>query len=176
MARRRQRIRTDKDRARDRRRRANFTEAQREKKRQQDRKYSVAHPLRILLSDAKRRAKRVGVEFDLMESDFDLPLPTHCPILGIPLQYAGNGKGRQTDSSATIDKIDNDRGYITGNVLICSWKANRMKSDAGADELLALGNFYRRGENSNDLLYFATTIPKAPLQENELCDFYWKAK
>jgi len=84
MARRRQRIRTDKDRARDRRRRANFTEAQREKSRQQSRKYKAAHPLRILLSDAKRRAKRVGVEFDLLESDFDLPLPTHCPILGIP--------------------------------------------------------------------------------------------
>jgi len=54
------------------------------------------------------------VEFDLLESDFELPLPTHCPILGIPLTYAGNGKGRQTDASATVDKIDNDRGYIKG--------------------------------------------------------------
>ena len=144
-ARRRQRIRTDKDRERDRRRRANFTEAQREKSRQQSRRYKATHPLRILLSDAKRRAKRVGVEFDLLESDFDLPLPTRCPILGIPLTYGGNGTSRQSDSSATIDEIDNDRGYLKGNVLICSWKANRMKSDASADELLRLGNFSKRG-------------------------------
>jgi len=85
------------------------------------------------------------VEFDLLESDFDLPLPTRCPILGIPLTYGGNGTSRQSDSSATIDEIDNDRGYLKGNVLICSWKANRMKSDASADELLRLGNFSKRG-------------------------------
>jgi len=97
-------------------------------------------------------------------------------ILGIPLTYAGNGKGRQDDNSATIDKIDNDRGYIKGNVLICSWKANRLKNNASAHELLALGDLYRRGEKSNALLYFTTTIPQAPLQENELCDFYWRAK
>src|SRR5260370_2301924 len=64
MARRRQRIRTDKDRERDRRQIANLTEAQREKKRQQSRKYKATQPRRILISDAKRRAKRAGVEFD----------------------------------------------------------------------------------------------------------------
>jgi len=138
---RRQRIRTDNDRERDRRRIANFTEEQRE--RQVSRKYKATHPLRILLCDAKRPAQRKGVEFNLLESDFDLPLPTRCPILGIPLQYAGNGKGRQDDNSATMDKINNDQGYVRGNAIIVSWKANRMKSNATTDELLALGRFYK---------------------------------
>jgi len=138
---RRQRIRTDNDRERDRRRIANFTEEQREHKRQVSRKYKATHPLRILLCDAKRPAQRKGVEFNLLENDFDLPLPTHCPILGIPLQYAGNGKGRQDDNSATMDKINNDQGYVRGNAIIVSWKANRMKSDAGADELSGWGVF-----------------------------------
>src|SRR6266852_3115250 len=64
-------------------------------------------------------------------------LPTHCPILGIQLHYGGNGKGRQDDNSATIDRIDNARGYIRDNVLICSWRANRIKSDETADRQIA---------------------------------------
>ena len=41
---------------------------QREHKRQVSRKYKATHPLRILLCDAKRRAQRKGVEFDLLEA------------------------------------------------------------------------------------------------------------
>ncbi len=102
------------------------------------------------------------MEFNLLESDFDLPLPTHCPILGIPLTYAGNGKGRQDDNSATIDKINNGQGYVRGNAIIVSWKANRMKSNATTEELLALGRFYKRGSSANSLLYFTTIIPELP--------------
>jgi hypothetical protein len=130
--------------------------------RKQKKIYKATYPLRILLSHAHRRSKKANIPFDLVESDFDLPLPTYCPILGIQLNYGGNGKQRADDNSATIDRIDNSLGYIKGNVLICSWKANRMKSNASADELLALGNFYKRGSSANSLLYFTTTIPQAP--------------
>jgi len=40
--------------------------------------------------------------------------------------------------------INNYKGYIKGNVIIVSWKANRLKWDASKDELLKLANFYKR--------------------------------
>jgi len=87
-------------------------------------------------------------------------LPTHCPILGIQLHYGGNGKGRQDDNSATIDRIDNARGYIRDNVLICSWRANRIKSDGTADRQIA--QFFCRSLSANNLLHSTSTVINAP--------------
>ena len=79
--------------------------------------YKSRHPLRELLRWARQRAEREGIEFTLTESDFD-SLPTHCPILNIKLNYAGSGTGRPSDSSPTLDRVDNTKGYVGGNVLI----------------------------------------------------------
>jgi len=50
------------------------------------------------------------------------------------LNYGGNGKQRANDNSATIDRIDNGLGYVKDNVLIVSWRANRLKSDGTAED------------------------------------------
>lgn len=39
------------------------------------------------------------------------------------------------DNSASIDRIDNDKRYVKGNVWIISTKANRIKSNATLAEL-----------------------------------------
>lgn len=124
--------------------------------------YRARFPLRELIRFCKSRAKKSRTPIDIEEADFD-HLPTHCPILGVPLRYGGNGKGRQDDNSATIDRIDNSKGYVKGNVLIVSWRANRLKNDANAEELLRLGRFYQRDSTSDGLLYFTTFIPEAPI-------------
>jgi hypothetical protein len=73
------------------------------------------------------------------------------------LNYGGNGKGRQDDNSAAIDRIDNGLGYVRDNVLICSWRGNRLKNDTSAGELLLLGNFYQRGATANTILHFTSS-------------------
>jgi hypothetical protein len=45
------------------------------------------------------------------------------------------------DKKPTLDRINNDEGYIRGNVAIISFRANRIKSDASADELQAIANY-----------------------------------
>ncbi len=84
----------------------------------------------VLLNSAKNRALKYNLEFNLQLSD--IVLSEFCPILGIKLQ---KNFGRAKDSSYSLDRIDNARGYIKGNVIVISWKANRLKSDGTIEEI-----------------------------------------
>lgn len=91
---------------------------------------------------AKRRAKAKGLEFSVSIDDI-MPLPEKCPVLGIQLNYYGakrsNGVGGGfIDDSPTVDRIDSTKGYVSGNVRVISWRANRLKSDANIEELRAI--------------------------------------
>lgn len=88
-----------------------------------------------LIPCRKAKAKRSGLPFAITLADLE-PLPTHCPVVGIELCY-GNKK-RLADNSASIDRINPKLGYVPGNVRIVSHRANRLKSDATAEELAAL--------------------------------------
>lgn len=87
----------------------------------------------------RNNAKQRGIEFDLTISDL-YPLPEVCPVLGIPLSYE-NGSG-YTDNSMSIDRVDPKRGYVRGNIVLVSQRANRIKNDATVDELLKVAAFY----------------------------------
>lgn len=92
-------------------------------------------PIGALLRLAKIRAKYRGLVFDVALSDLE-PLPTHCPVLGIPLLYTGTLRDRP--SWASLDRIDNSKGYVRGNVRIISYRANSLKSDATPTEMALL--------------------------------------
>lgn len=85
---------------------------------------SYVKPLKELIRKAKRRAIERNLEFDICEGD--LTIPSHCPVLGIPLKKS---EGFSSDGSPSLDRIYPNKGYTKDNVRIISWKANRMKSD-----------------------------------------------
>jgi hypothetical protein len=96
-------------------------------------------PRRTLLQSAKGRAKAKGVPFDLEAED--ITVPTHCPALGIPLWP---GVGKVSDHSPTLDRLQPAKGYVRGNVIVVSMRANRIKTDATIDELEAIASFFAR--------------------------------
>lgn len=99
-----------------------------------------ANTERLLLVNAKSRAKRSGLDFDLVLGD--LHIPHLCPALGIPLfKKAGRGGG---PNSPSLDRIDSSRGYVKGNVVVVSWRANSLKKDATPDELERIASFFRQ--------------------------------
>lgn len=101
--------------------------------------WNQGNPLRVMLSNAKLRAKKYNREFSITLSD--LVLPETCPILGIPLEFSLD---RAKANSPTLDRIDNTKGYIPGNVWIISRRANMMKNDASTDELLVFAEWVTR--------------------------------
>lgn len=56
----------------------------------------------------------------------DVEFPTFCPILGMKLDYSG---ARVKENSPSFDRVNPKRGYVKGNVIVCSWRANRIKND-----------------------------------------------
>lgn len=94
-------------------------------------------PRRELLRNAKQTARRKGLPFDLTVND--ITMPEFCPAIGVRLV---KGVGIRTDSSPSIDKIVPALGYVRGNVVVVSWKANRIKNDATIAELIRVAKFY----------------------------------
>jgi hypothetical protein len=85
---------------------------------------------------AKRRARMAGVPFTITEAD--LVIPTHCPALGLPLAH---GEGKIDGASPSLDRIRPELGYVKGNVVVISERANRIKTDAASAEILAVGRW-----------------------------------
>lgn len=81
----------------------------------------------ILVNSARDRARSKKVPFDLTAQD--IIIPEVCPYLKTPFK-----KG--TRYAASLDRIIPNLGYVNGNIEVLSLKANCMKSDASAAELL----------------------------------------
>lgn len=80
--------------------------------------------LRLTKSSARNRNKEHSLTID------DIILPKKCPILNKEFIL---GDFKYTYS---VDRIDNNKGYIQGNIRIISNLANSMKRNATNEELL----------------------------------------
>lgn len=78
---------------------------------------------------AATRAKKKGIVFDLKPED--IVIPDVCPVLGIKME-----RGGAQWNSPSLDRFDNSKGYTPDNVRVISSRANQIKSDATAEELL----------------------------------------
>lgn len=86
---------------------------------------------------AKGRAIKFGLPFSL--SVEDIQVPEFCPVLGIRLV---RGKGKPHDNSPSLDRIVPNKGYVRGNVIVISRRANQIKSNAHPGELALVASFF----------------------------------
>lgn len=96
-------------------------------------KWQKQNPERILMYSAKQRAKKNNLPFNL--SIEDIIIPEKCPLLGIDLILDND---RTQPDSPSLDRLIPDLGYVKGNVLVVSHRANTIKNNATPDELLLL--------------------------------------
>ncbi|BBA65605.1 hypothetical protein [Xanthomonas phage XacN1] len=95
---------------------------------------------KLLWSQLKASAAKRGIPFELTPTDIDeIGIPITCPILGIPLYFH---REKVQDNSISFDRIDSTKGYSLDNVIVVSYRANRLKSDASLDELRRIADFY----------------------------------
>ena len=90
-----------------------------------------------LFLSVRSNAKRRGIAFAVAEHE--VPWTDVCPVFGVPI---GPRVGKPADDSASIDRKDNSRGYVPGNVVVVSYRANRIKNDATVAELKRIVTFY----------------------------------
>lgn len=92
--------------------------------------YRQANPAMTMLKKARARSMESGMECTITGAD--ITIPTVCPVLGIPLIKT---RGTVSPGTPSLDRIDNSRGYVPGNIRVISYRANSLKSDASAEEL-----------------------------------------
>ncbi len=100
-----------------------------------------------LLGSAKRRIKKSKLELNINLNYIRSiwPLDNRCPILEEKFVF---GKNVVNDFSATIDRIDNSKGYIKGNIRIIANKANVVKNKASLEELEFMLKNWEEMENN----------------------------
>ena len=95
--------------------------------------YFENSPQKRLLWAARKRSKVKGIDFNIEESD--IIIPESCPLTGIKL-LPHVPRGNRRDQVMSLDRIDNSKGYVKGNIWVISHLANTMKSNASQEILL----------------------------------------
>ena len=93
---------------------------------------------RVMYDRAKSRAKKYNIQFNIYPED--IIIPEFCPVLGIPIF---RGDGIISDNTPSLDKIIPSKGYVKGNVIVISFKANRIKSDANYEDIQKVANWLK---------------------------------
>lgn len=107
-----------------------YREDNKEKRIQYSKDYREKYLERVLFQNAKKRANKKGIAFEITEQD--IVIPEYCPYLRCKIEKV---KGDRT-LSPSLDRIVPSLGYVKGNIQVISDKANRMKNDATQDELV----------------------------------------
>jgi hypothetical protein len=94
--------------------------------------------LQEVLRGAWRRAKEQKVPLPDFKEDYLmnlLPLDMKCPVFGITMKW--NYESSKYDSPA-LDKIVPALGYVQGNVIFISERANRMKNNGTPEQIIGV--------------------------------------
>ena len=89
-----------------------------------------------MLIRARSRAKKRGLECTITIEDVKAAWPGDgcCPVYGMEL-VRNFGRRHASPESPSLDRIDNTKGYIPGNVWVISLMANGTKQDLSLEDL-----------------------------------------
>ena len=116
----------------------NYYEKNKEARRAYQTAYTNASPerhLRLLWLQARARCRKTGREFSIPFEE--LVVVTHCPLLELPLDWCKHGRGNKkiNPASPSLDRVDSQKGYVSGNVRVISYLANMMKASATGTQI-----------------------------------------
>ena len=115
--------------------------------------WRIANPKKSWATNAKHsarsRAKVRGIECSITQEYIYSIAPDRCPVFNTPFIFTGNKV--QNSESPSIDRIDVTKGYIEGNIVIISMKANSIKNAYKADDIAKVSKWLKGIENGKRL-------------------------
>jgi hypothetical protein len=110
--------------------------------------YHIRKRMSWNLQSAKSRCKDSDIPFDIEVEDL-LPFPLYCPVLGIQLDWLADSRSG-VDNSPSLDRLDPKTGYVRGNVMIISNRANRIKNDASLEEVMQVARWLEKQKDAQE--------------------------
>lgn len=103
-------------------------------------KWTMANPFKDVVIRTRLRAKKRGLDCNLTEEHLNSIWTGVCPVFGTTLSFDKRERGAEKHTKdfrngASLDRKDNTKGYIIGNVQWISNLANTMKCEATSNEL-----------------------------------------
>lgn len=114
-----------------------------EYQRQNAAEYRKKFPIQNMYHNALNRARKKGLPFNLTKEYLEGIMTYTCPVLGIPLVFGGPSR----EDSPSLDRIVPELGYVVGNVIVISNKANSIKNSASASEIRKVAQWLEDNEN-----------------------------
>jgi hypothetical protein len=106
----------------------------------------MSRPFCKTLRGAKRRAKDRDLPFSITEEYLESIWTGVCPVFQTRLNLPGHEGRERTATKPSLDRIVPDKGYIPGNVIWISLRANQMKSDGTSEELFRVAEWLQQTE------------------------------
>jgi len=105
--------------------------------------YVKLQHLKAYLGNARARAIRDNIPFNLVLQDLEDIATDQCPIFHTPFVWgqSGLGKGKTRPDSPTLDRVLPELGYVKGNVVFLSYRANRIKDNGTMQEHYDIADF-----------------------------------
>ena len=102
-------------------------------------------PVNFALGKARRRALGKNVPFNLTVSYLKDIYPANnlCPVFDILLEWGGGSDETSRNNSPSLDRIIPELGYVEGNVVWISNRANILKRDASWEELQKVASWLK---------------------------------
>ena len=91
-----------------------------------------------MLQHARNRAELYNRDFEITVDD--IYIPKTCPVLGMKLVHGWE----DDENSPTLERIDNNKGYLKENIMVVSALSNRIKNSATPKQILTVGWFYKK--------------------------------
>lgn len=103
---------------------------------------TVRGHLRYFLRDARRRAKKKNLPFDIDLDYLESLVVDKCPVFNTNFSFGLDGSGLKP-TSPSLDRFVPELGYVKGNLSFISHRANSIKHNASVDDLEKLINWMR---------------------------------
>jgi hypothetical protein len=108
--------------------------------------YGMGRPFYALLNTARKRAKDRDLPFSITEEYLESIWTGVCPVFQVRLDLPSHGGNALSPTKPSLDRLVPDKGYIPGNVIWISFRANTIKSDANSEEVQAVATWLQQTE------------------------------
>jgi hypothetical protein len=110
-------------------------------------RYKRESPFKHKASRARSRASSLKVPCDIDEDYLESIWTDTCPVLGIPISIS---TPRGEPGAAELDRFDPFKGYVKGNVVFLSRKANNLKNQLTVETAFLLYQWMKKREDNEN--------------------------